>query len=366
MKFCFDMRMHRLDVLCATLVPFTLAGQVDVLTSNYNNERTSANLSETVLTAKNVNKREFGKLGAFPVDGQIYAQPLYVHRVDFPERGTRSAVFVATMHNSVYAFDADSPQSPAPLWTVNLGTPVPVSLLRFRDIDDEVGILSTPVIDLASNTIYVVAETLDNELPVFHIHALDLSDGHEKSAGPIVIAPSVNGVGDGSQTGHIVMNPIRHLQRPGLLLLNGAVYVAFGSIRDHFPFHGWIAAYDAANLHRQVAIFNTTPDGGAGGIWQSGRGLAADADGNIYAATGNGDCDGQRNFGEAFIKLSPFLSVVDWYAPPDWHEMSDVDSDLGSLGPVLVPGTHLLIGGDKKSQDRDIEKALKLWKSLKD
>jgi hypothetical protein len=313
------------------------SAQPNVLTANYGDERTNANLQETILNTGNVNAAQFGKIGSLPVDGQVYAQPLYAKNV----------VYVATMHNSVYAFDADAPCATAPLWQVNLGPSLPSSVIGFREISPEIGVLSTPAIDLASNTIYAVAETLENDAPVFRLHALDLSSGAEKMGGPVLIQASGFGGGDGSADGKVALDPWQNLQRTGLLVANGSVYFGFGSVRDRYPYHGWILAYDAGNLNKQRAAFNVTPDGGNGGVWQAGRGLAADGDGNVYAVTGNGDFDGFTNFGEAFVKFAPDLRVLDWFAPADWQDMSDVDADLGSMGPVLVPGTQLVISGDK-------------------
>lgn len=335
---------------CFLATVTVLWGQTHVLTANYGNERTNANLGETILTTANVNPAGFGKLGAYAVDGQIYAQPLYVSGAAIAGKGVRNVVYVATMHNSVYAFDEDLPGSAKPLWQVNLGPTLPTSVIRFREIDPEVGILSTPVIDLATNTIYLVAETYETGKSIFRLHALDLSDGSEKLGGPVVIRATANGSGEASQDGKVAFDPVQHLQRPGLLLANNSIYIGFGSIRDRYPYHGWILAYDAMDLQKQKAVFNVTPEGGSGGIWQSGRGLAADSNGNVYAITGNGDYDGFANFGESFVKLTPDLQVLDWFAPADWRELSDVDYDLGSLGPVLVPGTNLIIGGDKANQ----------------
>jgi outer membrane protein assembly factor BamB len=342
--------MRRLILL---FIPFAAWAQVNVLTANYGNERTSANVNETVLTTANVGPGTFGKIASVPVDAQIYAQPLYVNGVNLPASGARNVVYVATMNNSVYAIDGDT--GPAGesrskiqvLWQVNLGTPVPSSVIDIDFIQPQVGILSTPVIDIPQNVIYLIAEIYQSGQPQFWLHALDLSDGHEKLNGPVQITATVPGDGDGTQNGMLFLDPMQHLQRPGLLLLNGIIYAGFGSTFDRFPFHGWILAYDASDLQHQLTVLNITPHGGSGGIWQAGRGLAADAAGNIYAASGNGDNDGVTNFGEAFMRLSPSLQVLDWFAPADWHALSNVDYDLGSEGPVLVPNTTLLIGGDK-------------------
>jgi len=337
-------------ILSAPLLP-----QTNVLTANYDTERTSSNTRETILNTSNVNALTFGKLGAFPVDGQIFAQPLYVSGIQITGKGKHNVLYVATMHNSVYAIDADDNTNPLPLWRVNLGPSVLTShlavyyaptLLTFDDIDPEIGILSTPVIDLSRNLIYLVSDTFEQGLPVYKIHALDLSDGSEKLGGPVQITATVKGTGDAQQNGQISFDAFQHLQRPGLLLLNGAVYVAFGSHGDIPPFHGWLISYDASNLH-QLKVLNITPDGNYAALWQCGRGLAAGSDGNIYVATGNGDYDGVNNFGQSFLKLTSQLSILDWFTPVDWSPLSFNDEDIGSQGPVLIPGSNLLIGGGK-------------------
>src|SRR5713226_6947260 len=170
-----------LSVCCLTVSH--AQAQVNVLTANYDNDRTNANLQETILTQANVNSASFGKIGTFPVDGAIFAQPLYAGGVQSAGKGTLNVVFVATMHNSVYAINADTPQSTIPLWQVNLGPAVSSSVLNFTDVLPEVGILSTPVIDPSRQTMYVVSDTLENGIPVFRIHALSLADGHEMMNG---------------------------------------------------------------------------------------------------------------------------------------------------------------------------------------
>ena len=330
---------------------FLLAGvsvhaQVNILTANGNNERTNANLQEFQLTPATVTPANFGKIGSYQVDGQLYAQPLYVSGVSIPGAGTRNLLIVASMHNSVYAFDADAmPQvnNPAPLWHINLGTPVPSSLLfgPYGDIANETGILSTGAIDLARGVVYMVSDTLRQGAPVFTLHALDLATGAESLNGPVVIAASSGGV---------AFNALQHLQRPGLLLANGSVYLSFGSHGDQAPWHGWLIAYDAGDLTRQSGVFLATPTGNGGSIWQSGRGPAADSAGSLYVMTGNGDYDGEytggQNLSQSFLRLSRNPSVSGWYTPPDWRVLSDNDFDL-SAGPALVPGTHILLGGDK-------------------
>src|ERR1019366_2524388 len=269
-------------------------------------------------------------------------------------KGTHNVVFVSTMHNSVYAFDADAVSSISTLWQVNLGNSVSASLLYgsdWGDITNEVGILSTGVIDLQRGVLYVVADVLQNGAPVFYLHALDLATGAERLNGPVALTASVPGTGSAARPdGTIPFDPMQHLQRPGLLLANNAVYVSFGSHGDMDPYHGWMLSYDASDLSRQLGVYMTTPDGNAGSIWQSGRGPVADPQGNIYVITANGDYDGMSNFSQSFVKVSAGLSAtLDWFTPSDWKSMSDNDFDI-SAGPALITGTHTIIGADKGGQ----------------
>ncbi|HYL78756.1 MAG TPA: hypothetical protein VEU96_31495 [Bryobacteraceae bacterium] len=333
-----------LAALCLTSFAFA---QPNVLTANYDNQRTNANLQESILNASNVNSASFGKIGAFPVDGQIYAQPLYVAGQQITGKGAHNVVFVVTMHNSVYAIDADAPQSTPALWQVNLSAPVPSSALNFYDAVPEVGILSTPVIDLARQVIYVVAENLENGAPVFRLHALSLADGHETMNGPVAIAASVAGNADESANGSVAFDAMWHLQRPGLALVNGTVFLGFGSHADAGLFHGWMLGYDGVNLKHQVAAFNSTPNSWGGSIWQTGRAPAIDENGNLYVVTGNGDFDGKSSLGESVLKLSSAdLSLRDFFTPGDWIEMRDGDEDFAT-GVILVPNTNLAVAGAK-------------------
>jgi len=341
----FSIRRTALS-LCIATYSFAQT-QVNVLTGNYNNQRTNANLQETILTPANVNSNSFGMIGTFPVDGQIFAQPLYATGVQIAGQGARNVVYVATMHNSVYAIDADAPQSTVPLWHLNLGPSVPSSLLNFSDILPETGILSTPVIDLTKQAIYVVSDTLQNGGPVFQIHALSLSDGHEMFAGPVVISATVQGSGAASYFGTLQFDPMLHLQRPALALSKGIVYVSFGSHADGGDYHGWILGYDSSNLKSQVSVINLSPNGAGAAVWQSGRGPAIDHSGNLYIASGNGDFDGSSSFGESVIKLSSDLKVLDYYTPNEWADLNENDWDLGATGVILVPGTNSVLTGAK-------------------
>jgi len=328
----------------------TVSAQVSVLTSNYNNDRDNWNASESILNPSSVNASNFGKIGSFPVDGQIYAQPLYVSGLPIPNLGTRDVVYVATMHNSVYAIDAGAPESATPLWTVNLGPSLPSSEIPdFDDIVPEIGILGTPVIDPGGGAIYVVAETFENQVPVFRMHALSLTDGHEMFFGPTVISATVNGTGNGADT--VAFDPRQQLQRPGLALVNGVVYLGFGSHKDELGWYGWLLGYAASDLRHQIATWNVAPNGYGGSIWQCGRAPAIDAAGILYVVTANGAYDGQANFGESFVKLStPSLSILDWYTPNNIDVLNAYDWDLGSSGAILIPNLNLVVGAGKSGE----------------
>ncbi len=340
--------------LRAALVLFVLSisagafAQVNVLNVNYDTHQTGANLQETTL-APQTNWKTFGKIGTYPVDGQVYTQPLYVSGVAISGMNY-NIVYIATMHNSIFAFNADAPQSATPLWQVNLGPVVPSGLFNFTDILPEIGILGTPAIDAAKQVMYVVTDTLPAEPlsnPVFQLHALSLADGHEMFGGPVQIAASVPGNGAGSDNGTIAFNAFWQLQRPGLMLANGMLYIAFGSHADAGYYQGWILAYNAATL-QQTAVFNGAPNGRQAAFWQSGRAPAVDGSGDVFAVTGNGDWDGVSNFGESLLHLSGSnLSLLDWYTPQEWSNLNNQDWDLGSTGTILIPGTNYLLAGGK-------------------
>ncbi len=327
----------------------------DVTTEHNDNNRTGANLSEVVLNTSNVNVGSFGKLFSRAVDGHIYAQPLYVSNVTIPGQGVHNVVFVCTQHNSVYAYDADVSSASTPLWTVNLGPSVPISVFGTADqegISVEVGILSTPVIDPTSNTIYVIAQTYESSQVIFRLHALDFTTGAEKPSSPVMIQGSVAGQGTDSVGGIVTFGANKQLQRPGLLLLNGSVYVAFGSHGDDPVWHGWLIGYNAATL-QQVSIFCTSPNSDSSGIWQSGIGPAATSTGNIILETGNGLFDantGGLDYGDSILKLSTAggISVVDYFSPSNQATLDAADDDLGAGGPVLiVPGTLFGVAAGK-------------------
>lgn len=330
-------------------------------TWRYDNARDGENLQESVLNTANVNKGQFGKLATYAVDGQVYAQPLYVPDVMIPGLGTFNIAYVATENDSVYAFDADGVYS-GPLWHVSFINPsagitaVSAPTVQSDSVMPTIGITSTPVIDPTTGTLYVVPYTQENGQYVYRLHALDITTGAEKFGGPVQISASVPGNGSGSTSGTVTFSAFKQDQRPGLLLLNGVVYVAFASGHtDSDPYHGWVLGYGAQSL-AQVSVFNSTPNGFKGGIWQNGTGLSADAAGNIYALTGNGTFDaniGGTDYGDSVLRLAtPGLGVGDYFTPYNQASMSADDLDLGSGGPLLLPDQtsgipHLLITAGK-------------------
>jgi len=341
---------------------------VNVTTQRYDNGRTGQNLSERVLKPSNVNSKNFGKLFGRTVDDEIYAQPLYVSNVDIPDSDAVNVLYVATKNNTVYAFDADNPEASEPIWRVNLtgttsGTrPVDASDVGqvcdkltgagYKDISSNIGIIGTPVIDPESETIYLVARTKEKDRFVQRLYALDITTGSMRPSSPVVIEASTQGTGAGSSNGVIKFDPRIHNQRAALLLVNGIVYIAWASHCDDGPYHGWIMGYDAATL-QQTAAKVVTPDGWAGGIWQSNSGPSADSSGYIYLTTGNGTFTGHkggRDYGNAFLRLDSSLNVLDWFVPYNFKALNKADADLGSSGVLLIPGTNLLASGGKGGQ----------------
>lgn len=334
-------------MIALTPAPGSDLPKVSVTTYHNGISRQGANTAETVLTHRNVNPRRFGKIFSQPVDGSIYTQPLYVSGLYIPGKGIRNVVFVATQHDTVYAFDADSNagQSAKPLWKASfvdpaLGiTPVSSDDVACGDIIPEIGITGTPVIDSDSSTLYVVSKTKENGRFVQRLHALDLATGGEELGGPVEIQASVRGKGAGGSNGLVRFDPLRENQRAGLLLQNGIIYIAWAAHCDGWPFHGWIIAYDAQTLH-QVAAWNSTPDKQGGGIWQSGAAPAGNGE-DIFFATGNGDFDGAtggRNFGDSIIRLgwrNRGLRVLDHFTPFDEASLNVGDIEPGSGGVVL-------------------------------
>ena len=314
-----------------------------VLTWHNDNARTGQNLFEAQLTPANVQSPQFRKLCSYPVDGRVDAQPLYVPRVRVPRHGTHNIAYVATELDSVYAFDADCLSS-RPLWQVSFIDP-----LRGVISDGEFGITGTPVISPETQTLYVVAKTIELDPGknvseyVLRLHALDIRSGEERPGSPSRIEAMFQGWGSGNDNhGHVVFNSHRQIQRAGLLLLRGVVYISFAGHRDINPYHGWLLGYDATTL-KQVAVHNYTPNGSGGGIWQSGAAPAADSEGDIFFQTGNGNFDAQvggLNFGDSLLRvnfLNGELVLADYFTPYNQAYLSANDLDLASGGVLLLP-----------------------------
>jgi hypothetical protein len=357
-------RVVAVGQLLVSLCLFARGARADVLTQHNDNARTGVNSAETVLTVNNVKPETFGRLWTLYTDGQVVAQPLYVSglAVDTGDnaqaprvQGTFNAVILATMHNTVYAYDADNENrqpdgTTKPLWATWLGQPRPggKDIDMWSTNDPDWGILGTPVIDPQKTTLWVVAWHNEGGAYKYRLHTLRLRDGSQ-------LRPSVVIGGAPSDAAKPCVyaggyNPCKQKQRTALLLSQGVIYLAFGGDGSR----GCLFAFDATSL-QQVGFWSVTPTGENGGIWQSGQGPAADADGNIYLMTGNGtfdasDADG-KNYGESFVKLkleSGALVPKDYFAPCNKNFLNGLDMDLGSGGPVLIPDSNLLFGGGKE------------------
>jgi hypothetical protein len=317
-----------------------------VVTNRYDNRRSGTNVQETILNAANVNQAQFGLLYSFTVDGQVYAQPLYLSNLKFGDGSTKNTLFAATEHNTVYAFDADG-GSKTPIWSTNLGPSGSTSGFGCTDMTPETGITSTPVIDTASGFLYVVSKGVEAGNWVMRLHALDIRTGKEGPGSPLAITATVNGTGDGSVGGKVTFDPHTQLNRPGLLLENGTVYLAFASLCDFGPYHGWILGYSYANgAFTQTRVFNISPNGSEGGIWQSGVGLSSDGN-SIYFAAGNGSTNPLStppDVSESVARLSlTDLSIQDFFTPAGYVSMNTADTDLSS-GAVLLPHNRIFTG----------------------
>jgi len=339
---------------------------VAVLTQHNDTGRTGMNLNEALLNVTNVNSNQFGLVFSRDVDDQIYAQPLVLTNVNILGRGTHNIVIVATVNDSVYAFDADNAQVATPYWNVsfinppNIVAPANTDMSAigacggaYQDFSGNIGIVGTPVIDPKAGTLYLVARTKENGTNfVQRLHALDVTSGAERPNSPVIITATYPGTGDGSVSGVITFDPLRQNQRPGLALVNGTVYISWSSHCDNGPYHGWVIGYDQTSLQR-VAVYNDTPNGSDGGIWMSGQAPAADTNGNLYLVVGNGtvDTSGGADRGESYLKLTRSganLNVASWFTPYDWQNLENGDLDLGCGGLLLVPGTSLAFSGGKE------------------
>jgi len=335
---------------------------VSVLTQHNDNTRAGWNDNETALTTSNVNAQQFGKVFTVPVDGDVYAQPLVVGHAPIGG-GDHNVVYVATVNNTVYAFDGDNGTV---YWRKNftrsgMRPPQATDMTgacggNYNNFSSGIGIVGTPVIDSTSGTMYFVARSTTGSVYVQYLHAVNILSGNEVSGSPKAITASVSGNGDGNVNGTVTFDPQKENQRPGLTLLNGIVYVGFSSHCDWGPYHGWILGYDAATLQQQV-VYNDTPNGYAGGIWQSGGGMAADASDNLYVVTGNGtvgdsgDATNLRNRGTSALKLTrsgSTLTVASYFTPQNYQFLNDYDLDYGTGGTFLIPNSvyYLTAGKD--------------------
>jgi hypothetical protein len=363
--------LRKLTLALIFLSTFSFAQSVNVLTRHNNNQHTTQNLQETILTTTNVNSSSFGKLFSYPVDGQIYAEPLYVQGLTMATGGVHNVVFVATEYDSVYAFDADSAAlNPNPLWHVNFlnpsgspsVTPVPCSFgSGICQLFPIVGITGTPVINLATNTLYVIVRTQETTGStvnwVIRLHALNITSGAEQAGSPVVVCSATGNLGCQLNGGNVVFGPGHQQSRPGILLVpetgfpQGVVFIGFAGDS------GWVLAYDPTSLKMLAAFYTDTqnhtgakvpgiPGEGHSGIWASGGAVTADANGNIYAITGDGYWDGVLNWGDSLVKLAfaevgttgtYSLTVADYFTTSDQACRYAHGLDYGSAGPMLLP-----------------------------
>ena len=390
--------------------PSLRAATGDMLSYRYDSLSTGQDLTEIVLSATNVNSTNFGKQFTYPVDGQVYAQPLYKAGVTITSgsiQGTHNVLFVATQHDSLYAFDADGAAGNGPLWQTSFINPsasvatVPNADVDSADINPEIGITSTPVISASTGTIFVCAKTREiisgNTHYIYRLHAIDIGSGAEKNGSPTVIAdtisndlanytyvsgPSVAGSGAGASGGRVNFNALRQLQRCALSLVNNVIYLGSGSHGDNPPFHGWVLGYSATN-YQIVAAWNANPNGDDGGVWMSGDQICADGFGNLYLTTGNGtftqptyDASSGTylggDYGDSFVKLSVDtvhtsstnqntngwgLDVISYFTAYNQAALSGSDYDLGSGGGLLLPDSagnaahpHLMVSAGKEGR----------------
>jgi hypothetical protein len=348
--------------------------QVSVLTQHNDLNRTGWYPFETKLTTGNVKPESFGYIFRRDVDDQIYAQPLVLMNVNIPSVGKRNVCFVATVNNSVYAFEADSANVITPYWKVNL-SPTGARAVKNTDINacgpyndfaGNMGIVGTPVIDSVTNTLYVVAKSFSstNGFQQF-LHALDATTGVEKSGSPKLIGAQINSTGSGSVGGILNFDALKQNQRAGLLLLNGIVYITWASHGDCDPYHGWVLGYDKTTLAQKI-VYNATAQGEKGGIWMAGAGIAADESGNLYVAVGNGSVGlsgnpaDVTNRSESALKLTPSgstLTLSSFFTPTNFPALEAADLDFGVTGLLLIPGTTRAVAGAKDGNiylmDRD-------------
>ncbi len=376
MKIIFSTLVHNarfifngIIITCFLALSYRGYSQVDVLMNHNNFKRTGWNNNETILTQSSISNGNFGLVFARDVDDQVYAQPLVVSNVSIGG-GTHNIVIVATVNNTLYAYDADDAAKTSPYWQMNLTynpanyRPIKNTDLtgacggNYKDFSGNMGIVGTPTIDKTTNTLYVVSRSVTSTGPnvfVQYLHSIDILTGAEKPGSPVYITATYPGTGSGNVGGVMTFNQQKQNQRPGLLLLNGMVYIAWASHCDWTPYQGWIMAYDATTLEQKY-VYNTVPNGGLAGIWMSGQPPAVDDDGNLYVTTGNGTTgsggnpNDTTNRGESIIKLSPKLKVIDFFTPMNYIYLNNHDLDYGVDGVLLVPNTNFSLSGSKEGR----------------
>ncbi len=358
-----EKRPHRIaaptlprGIRAAVMLPLLLQAlsaqaQPPILQRGYGPAVAGATLSETTLNTANVTVNRFGLLFRLAVDDNIMAQPLYVPDVII-NGASHNVLYVATMSDTLYAFDAD--HGGTPLWTVNLATldnatPVPIAQFAYsgnKNIINRLGILSTPVIDLSTDTLYAVACTLASDTLVYRLHAVNIANGAPRTGSGVVISGSY---------GTITFDARNQWQRLSPVVSGSNVVFGFGALESESTAHlysGWVMAYDKHTLARTGIFATITTGNGGGGLWQSGRPAVVDGAGNVYVSAGNGYTDGYdgvHNFSETVLKLDPShgLKLVDWFTPSIWQSLDAHDLDLTSSGPMLLPATSLLVAGGK-------------------
>jgi PQQ enzyme repeat len=330
---------------------FSRGSAAAVYQRGYDSALSGANLSETTLTTSNVSSNTFGLKFRLTVDDNVFAQPLYVPGVLIPRHGRHNVVYVATMNDSVYAFDADNG---AQLWSINLATrvnatPVPIAKYAFsgnKNFTGNLGIASTPVIDPASMRMYVVAATQENSAMVYRLHALNITNGDEIITG--------SGTVISAEYGGSTFDARYQTQRVSLAMAGNNVVFGFAAVELEYAggYVGWVMAYDKSSLAQTGSFATVIVGNRGGGVWQSGRPPVIDASGYVYVFTGNGygnGYDGVSDFSESLLKLDPShgLALVDWFTPANWSYLDTNDLDMSSSGMMLIPGTGILIGGGK-------------------
>lgn len=332
-----------------------------VLTQRGDDTRLGWDSTESQLTVADVGSANFGKRAAYPVDGKVYAQPLFVPGLSINGQ-QHDVVIVATQHDTIYAFDAHGTGAGSgPLWQSSLLQPGARTFLAASDkvgtnrlcdsITPEVGISSTPVIDWASQRIYVMALDVEHGKLTYRLHALSLTTGKDIQPSTVVSA-SVSGTGIDAVDGKVSFVASDEQQRMGLALVNGVVYAGFSSWCGLSPYHGWVLGYRTSDLGRDI-VYNATPDSDQGGLWESESGITVDNHGHLFIVTGNGPYDlssGGRDVSDSLLEMVPHngtLSVVDEFTPFDQQCRDEHDQDLGSGSPLMLPGDQEMVLSSK-------------------